>query len=183
MCDFKCPHCEKVTDFWGPNDPKDFFWCNFCGELSIYEKRALPLRELENEFYLRKPTEIEYEAIYSGNTEDKRLNSKLWLPSISKDKLSFEVMIIKDGVLNDHKLSNLYDFMETERYLKLIFHKMGVMPMVGDYIKGRRTEKNEKGINENHDFVIIGRQMGNDGYEDMLLFVVFESEWIKKQGY
>lgn len=182
-----CPHCEKATEVWGPTEDNEFFWCNFCAGMSLYEKRVSTEPKAWDEYELRKPSEQEELAIHNAPDDSKIKDSyysKMWLPSISKDNIHFEIMIVKDGTFNEHILMDKYDFTETERYLKLALHKFDVMPQVGDVVKANSTNPDRKvAMHEELDFVIVGRQFGCNGYEDVLLFVVEMEKWLQKLGY
>lgn len=170
-----CPFCLKKTETIILNEPEknnDFFWCPYCGELSLYNLRIKGLR---------RPSEKEIEKIYS-NPNNIKLDNINWLPTVTKDEIRFEVIVLDKGKWNPD-WSHKYDFYFTERYLKLMYHQTGYLPQVGDIIECEEKPDKCKTNGSTQRFAIVSRIIGQDDYNEIALIVVREKRWFEKQGY
>ena len=181
-----CPHCGEQEEHWIMKEyfNAHYFWCGHCAELSVYDSKIVPPQKDEDVF-IRKPTQAELDVIYNGNPEqEKKLNSHMWLPKVNKGDIKFEIACAEYG--DDGNNETDFDFSEAERYLKLLFHKMGTMPMVGDVVEGKGKTPKTVGPNGyknySYTFVIIARRWGLNDYQEMHLFVIHADQWMKENG-
>lgn len=182
-----CPHCGAQEQHWMMKEyiNNHYFWCNHCGELSVYDTHKELTEATDKDVFIRKPTKQERSIIYNGDPDqEKKLSSHMWLPQIDKEDIKFEIALAEIEDANNN--NGLYDFREAERYLKLLFHKMGTMPMVGDVVTGRGKVPKSVGPNGYKDydytFVIISRRWGLNDFEEMHLFVVHADKWLLRNG-
>lgn len=157
----RCCSCkEKSKDFFiHQKKDGDLYYCVYCGELSAYRNNMSELVE---------PTDKELHCFL-----DKDDNCREIIPTLTKKRLNFTIYTIKDGYINYYNT----DFFETERFLKVQYIQLGIIPNIGDFIGG--YNKDTKTTDEER-YVIVQRDFCIDDYETIHLTVVPEHEWFKR---
>lgn len=82
---------------------------------------------------------------------------------------------------NLEPVSELYDFSDAEKFFKKMFIKFGEMPCRGDSLQAEKLHQERMNENTETTFFITGRGFMIDDYEEIILYVVPEIEWMRMQ--
>lgn len=160
-----CPYCKEEQQSLAHIEG-DLFFCQYCSESGIVDGR-------------KRITKLTLHQQADGLMGLKMIKCKDFLPDVETKNMRFSIFYLNyDGEL--HKSGNEFDFYETERFLKLFFHKNGYIPQVGDAICGYTIDSNER---KECRFCIIGKGLGIRDANEIQLYVIFFSDWLSKNKY
>jgi hypothetical protein len=165
MLKIKCPSCKATSDYFGNGKKGNVYWCNICGEPSFFKAKEI----------LEKPSKKKLQTFYNKD-DGAYIENPNWLPTIEKNNVCFDIVTFEDGVYNPRHL--FFNFRESERHLKLIYHKLGVMPQVGDVIEG--ISEDRKHPVDRESFCVIGKQWGVDDSDEWKIFVIQRDKYLEK---